>query len=29
MIVHLEINGDDTEENVLIAALNYLRALFE
>ena len=29
MLMHFEINGDDTEENVLIAALNYLRAMFE
>ena len=29
MLNHLEINGDDTEENVLIAALNYLRNMFE
>lgn len=29
MLMHFEINGSDTEENVLIAALNYLRNMFE
>jgi deoxyadenosine/deoxycytidine kinase len=29
MLMHFEINGDDTEENVLISALNYLRNMFD
>ena len=29
MLIHFEIDGSDTEENVLIAALGYLRNMFE